>query len=625
VVFLETSKGPIRRVVLCGVTVAVLLLAGGDLSAAVDHSFKLDHFGYSTSSEKIAVITRDPGATVQIRSLDGTVQFTVPTDGGAITSLGFDPVRSGDSVWEIDFSAFATPGTYELHAPSLGSGTSYPFDIRDDVYNEVARVALKAFYLQRCNTPKLAVHVGEWSDEQACHLSDEATSAADGHTDRGVRDLKGGWHDAGDYNKYVWQDTAVAVWSLLTSYERNPTAFGDDLGIPESGNGVADVLDEVRWEIEWLRKMQLNDGSVLKQTRGVGVGSPPSADNFPRGYHDPDAESAAVFVGSLALASRIFRNEGFANYAGELRAAALESWGWLQTQPDDDLKVWAAAELLRGSPNRADARDYVENYVNWGNQWFEIDAWEWRAAAAYLATPFADAGVRAGMESRYNEHVNMIFDWDDSYGAGMADWQYYWGSNRPRGLYGLFLLTAADFGHTGNRTAAEAREHAEDYLHYLHGRNPLNMVYLSNMSALGGEHSVYQLYHAWLGDSQNPFSLANYIGLPFGASEEDYPYFKGVDNFGISDFKFSTYGPPPGILPGGPNSSYGFNGDEAFPPAGSNYYELYYRDWSDQTVWTARTWEINENSISYQGPYVGLVSAFVEAAGNDSSKTALRR
>ena len=68
----------------------------------------------------------------------------------------------------------------------------------------------------------------------------------------------------------------------------------------------------------------------------------------------------------------------------------------------------------------------------------------------------------------------------------------------------------------------------------------------------------------------------------------------------------------PGIVPGGPNKDY--SGD-AFPPLGSVYYNRFYRDWNDQTVWTARTWEITENSISYQGPYVALGAYFMGGGG----------
>ena len=134
------------------------------------------------------------------------------------------------------------------------------------------------------------------------------------------------------------------------------------------------------------------------------------------------------------------------------------------------------------------------------------------------------------------------------------------------------------------------------------------MAYLSNLSALGGEHSSWQFYHAWYGDSRNAYSRANYIGKPAAVVEPHYPYFSGVDNHGVTDNNTSALGPPPGLVVGGPNTSY--SGDTA-PPLGSNGYHRFYRDWCEQRFGDPRTWEITENSIGYQGPYTALAAAFM--------------
>jgi hypothetical protein len=208
--------------------------------------------------------------------------------------------------------------------------------------------------------------------------------------------------------------------------------------------------------------------------------------------------------------------------------------------------------------------------------------------------------------------VDYILANDDLYRNGMPSWAYHWGSNAPRAGNGVFLTVAARLGATGSLTPAECRAHALDLLHYFHGQNPMSMTYLTNMSAFGGEHSSYQLYHAWFGASSNASSSNNYIGKPPEITEPDYPYFKGVDNHGINDNKSSAFGPAPGFVPGGPNASY--SGD-ALPPGGAVYLNRFYRDWCDQTVWTVLSWEITENSIGYQGPYVALAAAFVPPTG----------
>ncbi len=144
------------------------------------------------------------------------------------------------------------------------------------------------------------------------------------------------------------------------------------------------------------------------------------------------------------------------------------------------------------------------------------------------------------------------------------------------------------------------------------------MVYLSNMASLGGEHSSFQFYHAWFGDSNNNHSRINFIGKPTTIVEPDYPYFKGTDNHGVNDNKTSVLGPAPGFVPGGPDASYT---GTASPPLNVSFYNRTYRDWNDQIVWTARTWEITENSIGYQGPYVALGAYFMSPTTNGCSSS----
>lgn len=577
----------------------------------VSPAVKVDHFGYRPTAAKIAIFNADPGASVEIRSAAGVTVLTVPGGGGSIAYRGEDGPPSGDEVWWVDFSPLAAPGEYYVYSPRLG-GRSYLFRIADDVYWEPLRAAFGAFYLQRCNTPKEAVWAGAWADPDSCHDSDVSVGPAPGHQDHGLLDLRGGWHDAGDYNKYVWSATSTAVLGLLRAWEDRPELFADGtMPVPEAGNGVPDLLDEVRWELDWMLAMQLPDGSVLSQMHvdGFASASPPSADTNVRLYHDPTLESGSVFTGTCALASRVYAAAGLASYAATLKSAALDAWTWLQGQGDSEEKVWAAAELFRMDPALTAARDYVDGFYpsQWSGRFFNPARYDTHAAITYIVSSGASPAVVANMRASVGAQVDYIFDNDDLYRNGMPDWSYYWGSNSIRAWYGLFLLDAATLGETGGHAGAETLAHAEDFLHFFHGQNTLSMLYLTNMAARGGEHSSFQLYHAWFGDSNSSSSSALYIGKPPGIVEPAYPYFDGVDNHGISDDKVSTLGPAPGLVPGGPNKDYG---GDASPPLGSTYYNRFYRDWNDQTVWTARTWEITENSIGYQGPYVALAAHF---------------
>ena len=115
------------------------------------------------------------------------------------------------------------------------------------------------------------------------------------------KDLTGGWFDAGDYNKYV-TFAHTAVHDLLWAYRNNPDVFGDNWNIPESGNGIPDILDEIKWETDWLLKMANPDGSVIIKMGSIDYddnsNAPPSA-NTDRRYYGPTCTSASIATASL--------------------------------------------------------------------------------------------------------------------------------------------------------------------------------------------------------------------------------------------------------------------------------------------------------------------------------------
>ena len=144
------------------------ILGPGAQAAALSHDIKLDNLGYRPADSKIAAFSANPGATVEVRDTTDAVVLTVPTDGGSITSMGYDGDPSGDTVWWVDFSPLTTPGVYRLFSGALSS-QSYDFEVREDIYGDVMRTALKTFFYQRCNTAKGAAHAGPWTDAAACH------------------------------------------------------------------------------------------------------------------------------------------------------------------------------------------------------------------------------------------------------------------------------------------------------------------------------------------------------------------------------------------------------------------------------------------------------------------------
>ena len=631
-----------------GRLIILLLFSSAAHAAPILGNIKVDHFGYRTLDSKIALFTSNPGSTVEVHdATSNALVYTVAAAG--ISDQGTDtssPQISGDHVWWVDFSAFTTAGKYYLLSPNLNE-QSYEFAVADTIYQAPMTATLKALYYQRCGTSKPAANAGAaWSDSAACHLSDRTCGPAPGCTfpmSYGTLDLSGGWHDAGDYNKYIgatpsgscnsWSgDSGATLQYLLTAYEWNPANFPDGLtNIPESGNGISDLLDEAKWELDWYLKMQMVDRHVLSVVHATVYtsGSPPSADASTRYYYPPNPPGEAQFVATLSHAARVMSSvPQLASYAATLRSAAEATWSaWVQSAAASDNRFWAAAEIFRmeqalaGSATiKSQAQTIVDSYRTWaGYGMYASNSVNW-GIYAYVQSPGATASVVSAMNGDIANYADTLFSVDDIYHSGMNSYDYYWSSNQVKAEYGMNLIWAAALGHPGGHTAAQATSHAEDYLHYLNGANPMNMVYMTNAAALGAAHGVWRVYHQWFGSYGDAFSQPNFIGMPSSVTDPLYPYYAGTDNYGISDTANSTYGPPPGIVPDGPTYQYHDLGGKAVPPllagGGQPPYAKAYRDWnySDPTGSATVPWIVNETGLYYISSYMTLASAHVGGA-----------
>ena len=219
--------------------------------------------GYFPDGTKIAVY---PTESASDQVFDWTLLDS--TTGEAVASgqtlPGFMDTASGDFVNLIDFSSFATPGTYTL---KVADASSVPFKIGNDIYSQLAKDSLRYFYLNRSGIDLDPQYAGDWA-RPAGHTSDSRVTCFKGTDAEGTAwpgcdytvNASGGWYDAGDFGKYV-VNGGIAAWTLMNIYEFNPQAFADGtLTIPENGNGFPDVLDEARWEMNFLLEMQVPEG-----------------------------------------------------------------------------------------------------------------------------------------------------------------------------------------------------------------------------------------------------------------------------------------------------------------------------------------------------------------------------
>jgi endoglucanase len=606
----------------------------------VTGALRVDNVGWRRADTKVAVLLGHSGATVQLIDTATGVAVASYTATSPLQSDAY----SGDEYATLDFTAFSTAGEYYLYVPSLNV-RSYAFQIADDAYDIVGAASVKAYYFQRCNHEKALPFAGDallgfpgnggqWVDG-ACHATDSHAPAGPGSVDNGPLDVHGGWHDAGDYQKTLW---GRGVPQMLFAYEVNPGAWTDNqLNIPESGNGIPDLLDEVRWELDFYVRMQRPDGHFMTSTKGNNptVTSPPSASDEGRVYFDCTSPSGngwsggGVTVGvatgnavlSLAHAAIVFRAIGQDAIASGYAAAAASGWNWLNgyaaTGAENDLKAAAASAVFRMDPTRTTAQAFADafpwdtwdgmipNTVTPGEETISTGAWHYlmNAAGTEAVKKKIQTGVQQGL-------VDPAFTADGPYGGMFGSstngWDWSWGSNRNQAFYGLNLFMAARQGIIGSHTEAQVLALAQKHLHYMLGLNPLNMVYMTNMAAYGGEHSSFQIFHSWFSFTVDDGDHGNttYNGKPQSVVEPLYPY-------DASDTETSMYGPAPGLVPGGPNWYY----DGTYAISDRTFPAYAYRDFSVGCGWngsvcTASSWELTEPDVGYQGAMV-LMTAFV--------------
>ncbi|MEZ5277689.1 MAG: glycoside hydrolase family 9 protein [Opitutaceae bacterium] len=592
------------------VTLAIRLVAGPPV---IQPLIRVNQFGYLPDAVKVAVIA-DPqvgpdadleftaGATMQVRRRgDDSVVFE-----GAPTAWKNGEVhqQSGDRGWWFNFTAVDETGEFYLWDVDREVG-SYGFEISETVFNRVLDTAVRVFFYQRLAFAKEAALAGpDWADGPAfIHPGQdtEARSYLDPDNPETARDLRGGWMDAGDYNKYVTFATSP-IHQLLSAYEENPGVFRDDTRIPESGNGIADLLDEVRFEMEWLTRMQEADGGVILKMGAINHDSstPPSADENRRYYVPPCSSAAIAAAGMYAHAALVFREvSGWQSFAAELEARAERAWDWYFANPrsencdDGTVKAgdadWSffrqdegavvAAMYLHQVTGKETYGEYVRNHYMDVDPFAEGAYFVYHGVAAdaflhYTGSALAPSAMTASIRERVEKlgrSDDPIICWDgesDLYRAHMPDDQYHWGSNNVRSNIGNASLSLQFHGFAAaNRDLQRTR--AAGILDSLCGVNPMGLVYLTNMGSFGAEKSAVRIYHSW------------------------FSHGSGLEA-----------NPAPGYVPGGPNKNYGGSreGIRGNPP------QKAYLDFNDG--WPENSWEITEPAIYYQSAFVKLISKF---------------
>ena len=481
---------------------------------------------------KMAVIVAKPGTgNFQVRTAKGDrVVFQ-----GTLGTAQIDP-DSGDQVQIADFTKLDKEGRYYIDAP--GVGRSWNFEIGRAVYLRPYYLSMRSYYGQRCGT---AVDLGPefpGFKHDACHL-EAAFHASSGKS--GTTRLTGGWHDAGDYGRYI-VNSGITTGTLLWTHEMFGSRLAKiKLNIPETGKGkTPDILSEIRWNLEWMLGMQDADGGVWhKQTSekfcGFVMPEKDSLVSFVIGSgKEPYKTSCATadFAAVMAIAARVYRpyDKPFADKA---LAASQKAWTWVEKNPNvlfnnpapvstgaygdrdcADERLWAAAELWRTTGEEPYNAYFVANYqaqrkairASGPPSWASVGAMGlWTYALGKGKDTTATEAIRQDSLTAADQITERTGK--HAYRMSMTRPDYIWGSNSVAANYGVQLLIA-------NAMKADPRyvQAAVDNLHYLLGRNTLSLSWVTQV----GENAFKHPHHR-----------------PSGADTNELPW--------------------PGLLSGGPN------------------------------------------------------------------------
>ncbi len=510
---------------------------------------------YFPQLEKKATLLSDQTSSVSFSLLDesGKTVFT-----GDSSVLGED-ADSGDSVHVLDFSKFQEPGTYTLEADGQKSrsfsigGTAYYsgmlYDALNYFYQNRSGIAIESQFITSGDSTSLARAAG--------HSNDTAripTDWDDLNSNGGTQDVTGGWYDAGDHGKYV-VNGGISLWMMQNQYEHakqkgDTSAYEDGtMSIPENNNGYPDLLDEARWEMEWMLKMIVQDGEYadmayhkVHDIKWTALGMTPADDTLERILKPPTTCATLNLAACAAQASRLWRDLD-SDFSKQCLDAAEAAYAAAKKHPDlyapidqsigggpygdDDATdefYWAAAELYLTTGDSSYQKDMkasdwyldVPTTLKGGESVDTVASFDWGHTAALGSISLSLYPDQLGKDAEklsdaFSEAADTYLQLEDKQGYGQpyaastisssdSDNGYVWGSNSFVIDNAIILAYAYDL--TDNTDYLNGAATAMDYLL---GRNPVDYSYVTGY----GTHAVQYPHHRfWAHQLSESFPMA---------------------------------------------------------------------------------------------------------------------
>ncbi len=465
-----------------------------------DITFLFNQIGFLPGQTKLILI--EPEQQIEFSVVSTQTGQTVLS--GTTTASGVWPVAA-EQVAIADLSALTTPGEYRVR---LADGTeSAPFTIGTAAFEALHDASIKAFYFNRASTSLDAQYAGQWQ-RNAGHPDDKvkvhSSAATAGQPEDTEIDSAKGWYDAGDYNKYI-VNSGISMHTLMRAYLDSASFYQDRTwNILESANAQDDLLDEIRWNLDWVLTMQDPEGGVyhkLTHKNFSGIVMPEDA-TAPRYVVAQSTSAALNFAAMVAQAARIVPEQKTA-----MLAQAISAWQWAVANPDqyytnpDDVSTgqygdvnladefaWAAAELYLSTEDDS----YLAQFWQYKPS-LQVPSWANTTALAVYSL-LNDSGDKLSQTDRDNLVLELKTLADSivtthqqsSFRVAMEESDFVWGSNSVAMNKGILLWQAWRW--TGNQQYKDA---AIGLLDYVLGRNPLDMSFVTGF----GTRSPMNIHH----------------------------------------------------------------------------------------------------------------------------------
>lgn len=507
---------------------------------------KLNQAGFLEASEKYAYVS---GFEDEFKASVGTqfqvkrVSDNVVAYSGQLALVKDYDSDSGEKVLKAVFTDLKQPGEYYITVNADGIDKSIKFKIGNDVYKPILTDASRYFYYQRSGTDLIEKYCPDYPRKDRTTLDSVAIFDSNPAV---TRDVSKGWFDAGDLGKYVSTGSGTLI-NLFWSYEMFPEVYSDSqFNIPESGNGIPDILDESRWELEWILKMQDatsggfyarvqsdDDGNITKRIIKDKEGSTTNI---------RPTEDTACAAAALAHASIVYSKYDSA-FALKCLNAAKSAWTYLEQNPnnikspngpyntDSDIssRLLAAATMYRVTGEAKYNNYFVANYSK-SKDTYENATGDWVgnwnfAFFSYMKANNRNSDAENWFKTEFNIWLNNKIERykNSAWGNALVNGNYYWGSNNQ--IIGMCMEALLGSKLLGTNTDT-INNMAFSSLNWILGANPMRKSFVSGY----GEDCIKTVFATFNSDGKQGIAKGF---MPLGPNR-----YQGV---GLSNFPTKCY------------------------------------------------------------------------------------